>query len=67
VSFKEAPGKQPSVVLEDGREFFADVVIGADGIKSQTRELVLGFEDKPKSSGYACYRKISSSLLCVDT
>ncbi|KAF8251275.1 FAD/NAD(P)-binding domain-containing protein [Wilcoxina mikolae CBS 423.85] len=56
VSFKEAPGKQPSVVLEDGREFSADVVIGADGIKSQTRELVLGFEDKPKSSGYACYR-----------
>lgn len=34
-------------------------VINADGragIKSQTRELVLGFADKPKSSGYACYR-----------
>ena len=32
------------------------VIIGADGIKSQTRELVLGSADKPKSSGYACYR-----------
>jgi salicylate hydroxylase len=26
------------------------------GIKSIARELVLGFEDKPKSSGYACFR-----------
>src|SRR5690606_28228326 len=36
--------------------FSADIIIGADGIKSQTRELVLGFSDAPKSSGYACYR-----------
>jgi salicylate hydroxylase len=26
------------------------------GIKSRARELVLGFSDKPKSSGYACFR-----------
>lgn len=26
------------------------------GIKSRARELVLGFDDKPKSSGYACFR-----------
>lgn len=26
------------------------------GIKSVARELVLGYEDKPKSTGYACYR-----------
>ena len=26
------------------------------GIKSLAREIVLGFEDKPKSSGYACFR-----------
>ncbi|KDQ57616.1 hypothetical protein JAAARDRAFT_193917 [Jaapia argillacea MUCL 33604] len=47
---------KPSVTLEDGREFEADIVIGADGIKSQARELVLGFKDAPKSSGYACFR-----------
>ncbi|GAA6014850.1 hypothetical protein JCM10207_002201 [Rhodosporidiobolus poonsookiae] len=46
----------PSVTLENGEVIKCDIVIGADGIKSQTRELVLGFEDKPKSSGYACYR-----------
>lgn len=28
----------------------------AIGIKSRARELVLGFDDKPKSSGYACFR-----------
>ncbi|KAK9379752.1 putative monooxygenase [Kockiozyma suomiensis] len=46
----------PSVTLVDGRIFYADVIVGADGIKSKTRELVLGFSDAPKSSGYACYR-----------
>ncbi|GAA6034655.1 hypothetical protein JCM8097_001101 [Rhodosporidiobolus ruineniae] len=46
----------PSITLENGDVVECDIVIGADGIKSQTRELVLGFEDKPKSSGYACYR-----------
>jgi salicylate hydroxylase len=28
----------------------------SQGIKSLAREIVLGFEDKPKSSGYACFR-----------
>lgn len=56
VEFHEAFSTSPSVVLADGRTFTADIIIGADGIKSQTRELVLGFADKPKSSGYACYR-----------
>jgi salicylate hydroxylase len=47
---------KPSVFLKDGSEVVGDIVIGADGIKSKTRELVLGFQDAPKSSGYACYR-----------
>ncbi|KAK9447334.1 putative monooxygenase [Limtongia smithiae] len=46
----------PSITLTDGRTFFGDIIIGADGIKSKTRELVLGFSDAPRSSGYACYR-----------
>ena len=33
-----------------------DVVIGADGVRSKARELVLGYVDKPKSSGYAVWR-----------
>jgi salicylate hydroxylase len=47
---------KPSIFLKDGTEVEADIILGADGIKSKTRELVLGFKDAPKSSGYACYR-----------
>ncbi|KAI1408109.1 putative monooxygenase [Hypoxylon sp. FL1857] len=47
---------KPSVFFADGTEETADIIIGADGIKSRARELVLGFEDAPKSSGYSCYR-----------
>lgn len=32
------------------------MVIGADGVRSKARELVLGYVDKPKSSGYAVFR-----------
>ncbi|CAG8979728.1 hypothetical protein HYALB_00012374, partial [Hymenoscyphus albidus] len=46
----------PSVRLGNGEIHEADLIIAADGIKSLAREVVLGFEDKPKSSGYACYR-----------
>jgi salicylate hydroxylase len=48
--------EKPSVFLADGREIEADVVVGADGIKSRARELVLGFKDHPRSSGYSCFR-----------
>ncbi len=46
----------PSLTLADGTVHNADVIIACDGIKSLARELVLGFADKPKSSGYACFR-----------
>ncbi|KAK4946525.1 hypothetical protein LTR10_014377 [Elasticomyces elasticus] len=46
----------PSITLKDGEKHYADIVIAVDGIKSRARELVLGFDDKPKSSGYACFR-----------
>jgi 2-polyprenyl-6-methoxyphenol hydroxylase-like FAD-dependent oxidoreductase len=44
------------IVLDDGSIATADVVIGADGVRSHARELVLGYFDKPKSSGYAVFR-----------
>ncbi|KAL7621078.1 hypothetical protein AAE478_008390 [Parahypoxylon ruwenzoriense] len=47
---------KPSIFFADGTEETADIIVGADGIKSRARELVLGFEDAPKSSGYSCYR-----------
>ncbi|KAL2784527.1 hypothetical protein BJX66DRAFT_329921 [Aspergillus keveii] len=53
VSYDE---NEPSLTLANDEVHKADIIIAADGIKSLARELVLGFEDKPKSSGYACYR-----------
>lgn len=53
VAFNE---DKPSVIFADGHEEVADLIIGADGIKSKARELVLGFKDAPKSSGYSCWR-----------
>jgi 2-polyprenyl-6-methoxyphenol hydroxylase-like FAD-dependent oxidoreductase len=43
-------------VVVNGEKMFADVVIAAEGVRSRGRKIVLGFEDKPKSSGYAVYR-----------
>ncbi|CEI62261.1 unnamed protein product [Fusarium venenatum] len=44
------------IVLKSGEKVLGDVVIGADGVRSKARELVLGYVDKPKSSGYAIWR-----------
>lgn len=44
------------VVTDEGEIFKGDLVVGADGVRSKARKLVLGYDDKPKSSGYAVYR-----------
>ncbi|KAF2740096.1 FAD/NAD(P)-binding domain-containing protein [Polyplosphaeria fusca] len=44
------------IFLDDGTKITGDVVIGSDGVRSKARTLVLGYEDKPKSSGYAVFR-----------
>ncbi|KIH88774.1 salicylate hydroxylase [Sporothrix brasiliensis 5110] len=49
-------GAQAGIVVKGGRRVYADVVVGADGVRSKARTLVLGYEDKPKSSGYAVWR-----------
>ncbi|RFU25369.1 hypothetical protein B7463_g10971, partial [Scytalidium lignicola] len=42
--------------LQNGEEIRGDCVVGSDGVRSKARELVLGYFDKPKSSGYAVFR-----------
>ena len=49
------------VTLRDGETVEADVIIGADGIHSALRPLVLGKEVKPKPTGSSCYRLMMSS------
>lgn len=47
---------EAGIELDTGEKVTADVVIGADGVRSRARELVLGYVDKPKSSEYAVFR-----------
>jgi salicylate hydroxylase len=47
----------PSAKTYDGREYRADLVIAADGVKSQARSVVLGGLDlPPQKTGFAAYR-----------
>ncbi|KAL8287413.1 hypothetical protein RQP46_003271 [Phenoliferia psychrophenolica] len=56
--------RQESASVEAGGVIYtADVVIGADGVKSKARELVLGVVDAPKPSGYAIFRTSYSADL----
>ncbi|KAF2638542.1 FAD/NAD(P)-binding domain-containing protein [Massarina eburnea CBS 473.64] len=43
-------------VVANGERMVADIVIAAEGVRSRGRKIVLGFDDKPMSSGYAVYR-----------
>lgn len=54
------------VRLEGGEVVEGDVVVACDGIKSLAREVVLGFEDRPKGSGYACFRAFFKGDLLKD-
>jgi hypothetical protein len=47
---------EAGIVLEDGTRVAGDLVVASDGVRSKARTLVLGYEDKPKSSGYAVWR-----------
>lgn len=38
-------------VVSNGERIVGDVVLGADGVRSKARKLVLGYDDDPKPSG----------------
>ncbi|KDQ19543.1 hypothetical protein BOTBODRAFT_170623 [Botryobasidium botryosum FD-172 SS1] len=46
----------PSVILATGETLSADLIIGADGVKSMVRDVVVGRPDKPVPTGDAAYR-----------
>lgn len=43
-------------VLADGRTRAADLIVGADGINSRCREILLGHKDPPTLTGDLAYR-----------
>jgi salicylate hydroxylase len=50
-----------TVLLGNQETLTADLIIGADGIHSKLRSLVLEHEVKPKPTGFSCYRFMMSS------
>ena len=54
-------GEKAKVVLEGGREVEADLVVGADGINTKLREVMLGREDPPTPTGDLAYRLLLST------
>ncbi|KAI8948314.1 putative monooxygenase [Xylaria longipes] len=47
---------EAGVILENGERITANIVLAAEGVRSRGRKIVLGYDDKPKASGYAVYR-----------
>lgn len=47
---------EATVVLADGREMTADLVVGADGIHSRMREILVGQPQPPTKTGDLAYR-----------
>lgn len=47
-----------ALTLQFGDIVYADMIIGADGIKSMLRDLVVGSPDRPVATGDAAYRAI---------
>jgi len=54
-------GDSATVYLEDGEFHTADLVVGADGINSRLREIMLGREDPPILTGDLAYRLLLST------
>ncbi|KAI5803531.1 hypothetical protein DFH27DRAFT_51728 [Peziza echinospora] len=57
---------QPTVHLTNGETFTADLIIGADGLKSRCREIVLGRKDPPLNAGDQAYRILVQKQDIVD-
>ncbi|KAH9900104.1 hypothetical protein F4778DRAFT_156123 [Xylariomycetidae sp. FL2044] len=53
-------------VVSNGNKILGDCVIAAEGVKSPGRKIVLGYEDRPKPSGYAVYRAWYDSELLAN-
>ncbi|KAI9739654.1 MAG: hypothetical protein M1834_006372 [Cirrosporium novae-zelandiae] len=45
-----------TVILQSGMKFVADLVVGADGVNSKCREILLGYPDEPTPTGDLAYR-----------
>ena len=57
---------RPSVTLKNGQRYDAVVIIGADGVKSMIREIVLGRPTLAQPTGDAAYRLVIPTEKMMD-
>ena len=64
------PGTTPngtiSVTLSTGEQISRDLIIGADGVKSRLRQIVVGQPGAPRHTGDAAYRAIIPTRVMLD-
>lgn len=51
---------KPTLKLSSGEIVHCDLIVGADGVKSMIREVVVGGPDRPRPTGDAAYRYVTS-------
>ena len=56
----------PSVTLASGEVLYADLVVGADGLKSTLQKIVTSLDDMPEPTGDAAYRAVISTDLMLE-
>ncbi|KAG8980865.1 hypothetical protein FRB94_002698 [Tulasnella sp. JGI-2019a] len=61
VSSVDPSATSPSCTLSSGEVVKCDMIVGADGVKSTLREIIVGKTDKPVPTGDAAYRAIIST------
>lgn len=59
------PGEPSRVTFSDGATGDYDLIVGADGIRSQVRGLIFG-DVRPRYSGYACWRFVVNAKVDPD-
>ncbi len=62
-----ANGKTPVLQLEDGSSIEADLVVGADGIRSAVRQSIAPDDDAPRYSGLSAWRGVVGAPGLVDS
>jgi salicylate hydroxylase len=55
-SSRDGQSTTATAVCGDGKRYKADLIVGADGINSKCREILLGHEDPPLLTGDLAYR-----------
>ena len=52
----DTPDSRPVIMTEKGQKYTCDLVVGADGLKSKTRDCFLGSAELPQPTGDLAYR-----------